>query len=83
MVFQIRENTTVGQNNFLNILLIFVCLFLIKIRNASGNIRVPFTSVSLWLAVFPIFQRLEYVFKENIVKKKEAFFLNELAPGNE
>lgn len=74
MVFQISENTTAGQNNFLNILLIFVCLFLIKMRNGSGNIRVPFTSVSLRLAVFPIFKGVEYAFKENIVKNERHFF---------
>lgn len=78
MVFQIRQNTTASQNNFLNILVrFFVCLFvlfLIKMKNTSGNIKFPITSVSLGLTLFPFFKGVQYAFKENIVKNERYFF---------
>lgn len=72
MVFQTRQNTTVGQNNFLNILVsILFVSFLIKTnkqKNTSGNTKFPFTSVSLGLALIP-FLRGWNMLSENILSK--------------
>lgn len=52
-------------------------------KNTLGNMKFPFTSVSLGLALF-LFFNMEYAFKENIVKNETFFFfpLHEIAPGN-